>query len=235
MDWNLYPTTAGVAFALSLVALWELNKVRKHLHLDDLTPTRKWKKAFNGKKYVPNHAQDEISEHADDDARRFYNDFAGVAHYLNHLYEDTPWSFENSGQLETQYGESGAEREIIIRYNQQRTGSIDMSCVHYGHESFGDVRIDLSLINCRIFDGYEVFGLARSVTSIVTDTDEERLESEKNILWAAIDSMWQLGDESIGNPELKCRAKGHARWYLSTSCNLINRVVLNVNEILSSK
>ena len=214
MDWNWYQTVAVIALIFSAGTAWELAKLRKHLHMEDLTPTRKWKKAISGPRYLPKHKPDQVSEYADEDDRRFYRDFAPVADYLNHVYEDSPWSFENSGRLETRVFEA-SEREIEIRYNQQKTGWIKLSSIHYGDEHFGDINAEFSLINGRTFGGNEVFGLAQTIGRIVTDTPDERRKNKTNTMAAMINVMWQVGEESIGNPEIELSFEGKAEWYLT--------------------
>ncbi|HUQ35199.1 MAG TPA: hypothetical protein VM144_02360 [Aestuariivirga sp.] len=215
MDWNWYETAAVVALIISIATAWEVARLRKHMHLEDLLPTRKWTKAITGPRYVPKHQPDQVSEYADEDDRRFYRDFAPVADYLNLVYGDSPWSFENTGRLESKGFETDAEREIEIRYNQQKTGTIKLSCGQYGNERFGDIRADLNLLNGRTFGGYEVLGLAQTIGQIVTSTPDERRENKTNTALAMINSMWQVGEETTGNPEVELSFEGKASWYLS--------------------
>lgn len=215
MDWISYQSLAGVAVVLSAGALWGVMELRKHLHMEELIPTRKWKKAINGSRHTPVHQPDQVPEHADDDARRFYRDFAPVADLLNLWNKESPWSFENTGKLESQYRESGAERKIEIRYNQQRTGTIRMSCSRYGHKSFGEICFHLDLQNGRFFEGSDVFGLASSLASIVGDTPEGIRETKTNMMLAMINAMWQVGEKAFGNPSLEFEARGKAEWYLN--------------------
>lgn len=216
MDWNWSNVfLAGMGAVVFFGVLREIEKLKKHLHTEDLTPTRKWKKAISGPRYVPKHKPDQVSEYADEDDRRFYRDFAPVADYLNHVYEDSPWSFENTGRLESKGFETNAEREIEIRYNQQKTGWIKLSSIDYGHERFGDISAELSLINGRTFGGYEVYRLAQTIGRIVTDTPDERRENKTNTMAAMINVMWQVGEEAIGNPEIELSFEGKAEWYLT--------------------
>lgn len=212
-DWdNVF--LASMAAVVFFGVLREIEKLKKHVHIEDLTPTKKWKKAISGPRYIPRHKPDQVSEYADEHERRFYRDFAPVADYLNRVYEDRPWSFENTGRLESKGFDTNAEREIEIRYNQQKTGTIKLSCIEYGHERFGDIRADLSLLNGRTFGAYEVLGLAQTIGQIVTDTPDERSKSQTNVMFAMINAMWQVGDEAIGNPEVELSFEGKADWYL---------------------
>jgi hypothetical protein len=45
--------------------------------------------------------------------------------------------------------------------------------------------------------------------------DTKQFQEEKfNILAAMVDSVWQVGEEAIGNPELKISFTGKAQWFL---------------------
>ena len=182
-----------------------------------MTPTRKWKKRFNGPKLIPKHKPDEVSEYASESDSRFYRDFAPVADYLNNIYLDEPWTFQNNGELETSFGFSdGVERNIDIWYNQQFTGEIKVSCIDYGHERYSQpIRVDLNLINARIYEGFEVMGLAMTIAQVVIGTAEERQEAKASIQNAMIAAMWQIGPDVFGNPEIEFSATGKAEWFLS--------------------
>ncbi len=219
MEWGWHQWLAFTAFILAAGAAWEVSKLKKHLHMEDLTPTKKWKKAISGPKHIPKHKPDEGFEHGNADENRFYQDFSRVADYLNLVYEDTPWSFENTGRLETGFGsEFGASREIVVRHNQQLTGFIKLTCIDYGDESFNDVSVRFDLLNGRIFDGLEVFGMAKTLGEIVQNSSEKRAaEIDTNILILMIDAMWKLGEEAHGNPEIKFTFSGKAEWYLKSA------------------
>jgi hypothetical protein len=202
-------------------------KLRKHLHLEDMTPTSKWRRAIKGPRYVPKHKPDQVPQYAEDNERRFFRDFSYVADLLNRWHEHTPWSFENTGRLETGIGsENGTEREVEIRYNQQRTGTIKLSCINYGGATAIDafessllkrealIRAELSLINGRFFDGFEVLGLATSLTNIINDEPDGKLEAQNMMVHSMINAMWQKGEEVIGNPEVEFVVSGRASWYL---------------------
>lgn len=217
MDWagNWYQMVAVYTFILSAGVAWEVLRLKKHLHMEGLMPTKKWKKAVRGPKYVPNHKPIQMSEYGDEDDLRFYRDFSRVADYLNELYNDEPWSFENTGRGDiANYGsENGTEFEIQIRYNQQITGEIRMSCIHYLADRPHNIRVELNLTNSRIFNSYRVFGLAKSVSEVVSD--EERFqETEIKILAAMNECVWQIGEEANGNPDLEISFRGRAEWFL---------------------
>lgn len=226
MDWDWYQTISVIALILSAGTAWELAKLRKHLHTEDFTRTRKWKRAISGPRYVPKHKPDKVSEYAKEHERRFYRDFAPVADLLNKWHEETPWSFENTGRLKTEPSEFGAEREIEIRYNQQKTGVIELSCSRYGgvsghgvlddilREQVGKVRAHLDLVNGRCFEGFDVLGLASSLADIVADTPEAKQDANSAMMVRMINAMWQVGEEAFGNPSLEFWVDGNAEWYL---------------------
>lgn len=214
MDWNWYQTKAVMALILSAGSAWELAKLRKHLHMEDLTPTRKWKKAVNGPRHIPNHKSDQVPELADEDAQRFYVDFAPVADLLNQWHEESPWSFESTGRLEGGAYETPM-REIEVRYNQQKTGWIKLSCIRYGQESLGEIKAQLDLVNGRIFEGFDVLHLASSLASVVDGTPESIREAKTDMMATMINAIWQMGGEVDGNPTLEFVVRGRAEWYLT--------------------
>ena len=216
MDWIWYQVIAVIALVVSGVTAWDVRKLDIQLHLGNLVPTKKWKKAVSGPKYLPVHKPDRVPGGAGPDDRRFYRDFALVADYLNEIYKEGSWSFENTGRLKmANHGsENGTEREILIRFNQQKTGTIRLSCSHYRREHPRDIRANLILVNGRVFGGREVFQLAQSVGDIVTEEADILQASNINIMRAMIDTMWQVGEEAPGNPELNVTFTGKAEWFL---------------------
>lgn len=214
-DWTGWDWKWLIVFFVAGTLIWEIEKLKKYIHIDDLTPKRKWKKRFDGPKVLPKHKPDEVSEYASEADRRFYRDFAPVADYLNNTYEDGPWGFQNNGKLETSLG-SSVEREIEIWYNQNITGWIKVSCIDYGHERYSQsIRVELNLINARIYEGFEVMGLAMTIAQVVIGTAEESQEAKASIQNAMIAAMWQIGPDVFGNPEIEFSATGKAEWFLS--------------------
>jgi hypothetical protein len=227
MVWNWFETAAVMALMFSVGSIWELMRVRKHIHLDDLTPTRKWKKAIKGPKYIPKHKSDKLSGNERGYEIQFFKDFSKVADLLNTWHTDSPWSFENNGKLDSGYGsESGAEREIDIRFNQQKTGWIRISCWQYGglsgegafdeiwSDRVGKIDAKLVLVNGRCFDGFEVLGLASALADIISDQPEVREEVTKNMMRVMINSMWQIGEDIDVDPTIEISVRGQALWYL---------------------
>lgn len=197
-DW--YHSFSIAALIMSVGLIWEVWKIRKHLHLEDLTPTRKWKKAFRGPRHVPKHRPDQAPESAEKPDFLFYKDSAKAAQYLNTLYADSPWAFQDTGELHGGWGsEKGAEREIEVWYNQVKTGRISISARRYGQQSVLGVNTSFELINGRVYEGTDVIGLAMSIAGIVITTSEEKLEARDHVHATMIDTMWQLGAESLGN------------------------------------
>jgi hypothetical protein len=225
MDWNWYQSAAVMALISSIGTIWELVKVRKHLHMNDLTPTRKWKKAISGSRYIPKHKPDKFSGYETEYERRFFSDFIEVADLLNFWYQDSPWSFENNGSLDSGLGsKSGAEREIEIQYNQQKTGVIKLSCINYemayssnnrDPSSAYKIRGHLELINARHFEGYEVFHLATSLANIIDGEPETSQKIKSEMMMAMIHTSWQIGEEVFGNPPIEFSVSGTAQWYLN--------------------
>ena len=65
MDWDWNKVfLAGMGAVAFFGVWWEIEKIKKHLHMEDLTPTRNGKKAISGPRYVPKHKPDQVSEYA---------------------------------------------------------------------------------------------------------------------------------------------------------------------------
>jgi hypothetical protein len=206
MDW--YQSLSVIALTLSVGLLWEVQKIRKHIHLDDMTPTRKWKKRIEGKRYVPKHIPDQVPSGAGKRDIAFYRDTVGITKYLNAIYSETPWAFQDAGKLDGGLGsEKGAERTIEVWHNQIKTAWICLSSIDYGDRESSYVSAELDLINGRIFDGHEIHGLAHTVASLVCTTTDERQAAETSIHRTMIDAMWQVGGK-FGNPSTEFLFRG---------------------------
>lgn len=206
MDW--YQSFSVSALFLSAVLLWQVQKIRKHIHLDDTTPTRKWKKRIEGKRYVPKYIPDQVPSRADKRDIAFYRDTADITKYLNAIYSETPWAFQDTGKLDGGLGsEKGAEREIEVWHNQVKTAWISLSSRGYGQGELSHVFVYLDLINGRIFDGHEIHGLAQTVASLVCNTTDELRAAETSIHRTMIDAIWQIGG-AFGNPSIEFRFMG---------------------------
>lgn len=70
MDWHEFMTVMGFGLAIGLA--WEVMRLRPLLHLDDITPTRKWKRAIEGEKYLPIAAPDSLPTEADGNHKQFF-------------------------------------------------------------------------------------------------------------------------------------------------------------------
>jgi hypothetical protein len=197
------------ALLLASVAIWRAEELARYLHISDNTPNKAWKKRVSQSKHQVAHKQDaEIElQGADELDRAFLSDFWGVADYLNAIYANDPWSFENSGRVEAGLGT--ASREIEIRYNEQVTGFIKISSI----KNFEfPVRLKIELLNARHFDCYEIMGIAETAAFLVCDVDEiQRVRQQ--VQGAMLQCVWQLGAEAIGNPEFSFEIWGSAkRW-----------------------
>lgn len=214
MSWG-ESVTIGLAVAVITIALLrEIWVIRKHLNLDDWTPTRKWKKQFDGSRRVPKHQPDRIPQNANANERNFFRDTSMIVHWLNDAYTDTPWSFESTGELLMSYEtDNGAEREIVLWYNEVKTGWISFSSWGVKNSS---VHVKLSLINARIYPGIEVFGIATSLAQLVSETPAALHEARDQIQTVMIDSMWQK-NRDFGNPELKFRFTGQLKDHILPS------------------
>jgi hypothetical protein len=199
VDWidRLSIFLAVVVFFLAVMIF----EIRRHLNLDDWTPSRKWKKRFAGSRRQPNCQPDEVPSLADERDTLFFQRTSKMADWLNSLYSETPWSFENTGRLEASLGsENGAERLIQVWYNQQRTGRIYMSTFHRPRKG-PTINVKLDLANSRMFDGSDVAQLGMSLAYLVCDTREEVQNAHDQIQSSMINAMWQVNRE-FGNPEL---------------------------------
>ena len=218
MNWDWNQSLSVMAILLAGGSIWEAMRIKKHFHLDDLTPTRKWKKAFVGTRRTPSNRPDRIPIGAAKDDVLFYRDFAGAVDFQNEIYAETPWSFEDAGELYGGAGsEFGAERNIEIWYNQVKSAWVRLSCFRYSKGDEGlDVRINLEPINARMFEGNEISGLASTIAELVINSQEDRLRATDKIQSTMINNMWQLGHGSPGNPPIEFRFSGKpGKWYLS--------------------
>lgn len=204
-----------VGLAVIILALVrEIWVIRKHLNLDDWTPTRRWKKQFDANRREPIHQLDRVPLNAEPDDLRFFHDTSMIVHWLNDIYKDTPWSFESTGELEESFAsENGAERKIKLWYNQVKTGRISISKIRMKTST---VYVKFSLINSRMYPGLKVHGIADSLAQLVSKTPEEIREARDQIQTVMIDNVWQLGTE-FGNSELEFHFTGQLKDHLLPS------------------
>jgi hypothetical protein len=210
-----------MAVLMAAVLWWELETLRRQLGAQDLKPLKKRMKAFEGPRRTPQHKPDRIPPDARKDDFRFYRDFAGAADYLNDLYADSQFSFENTGTLEASgLGSEGVERRIQIYHGQLPSGDIEISCINYAKADRlpFDVRVRLSLTNARFLEGYTVYNLAHSVSTIVSAPGDDgvRPSPDLNILKTMVDAMWRTGKGSILTPFVEFEFRGQPPdWFLT--------------------
>lgn len=197
-----------LAIASLAIVLWlmrEMALIRKHLYLQDLTPSPGWKRRFNSHKHRPRHLPDKLPRNVEEDNRRFFEDTKYVVDWLNEIFAETPWSFENDEASGMQSGR--AVREIAGWYNEVRTCRIALGSAHY--EADGDRRVDVefNLLNCRAYDGLTVINLAQAAAALVCHTEAELTEAQDQIQSKMIDAMRQVGGD-IGNAPLEMAFSG---------------------------
>src|SRR5689334_6923852 len=96
MDW-WWQFIGGAIIGLAAWLTWEVLRLRRLMHVDDLTKSAHWKKAIKGTRYTPAKPKDVIPEWAKQNELRFYREFQNVAGFLNQEYGQDPWSFQDSG------------------------------------------------------------------------------------------------------------------------------------------
>ncbi len=192
--WEWAPALLALVYVFLLWLLWLLIQHLKQKR------ERERREASYADRRTPQHKRDEIPQNASDDDRKFYKDFAATADYLNMLYEETDFSFENTGKLEPSGYTDDAEREIKIWHGQLPSGSITIGCRHHGSPELavGRVKFKLSLVNARFMSGNEVFSLATEVSRMVAvdEEDQKQVWLQIGILHRMVDAMWRTGEES---------------------------------------
>ena len=200
---------ALASFIIAASSLWLSIKIWRHLDLDSQMSTKKWRKAINGPKFSVQLKSDLHPRGTTQSQAAFFNDSASVAKHLNLRLADTRWAFEESGKLSIDH--YGAEREIYVRYNMQRTGSVSMEADGYESKNQyneGQIRCRFSLINARFFEFSEVFQIAVGLAGLICD--EDKLESEKiSIALTALQTVWPIGKEAFGNPPFEYSIRGN--------------------------
>jgi hypothetical protein len=218
VTWDWQEILVALAIALAAGALWEISKLKEFVHIAEFSETRKWRKSVIGPRHVPRHKPDQVPQNSTNDDRLFFQEFEKVSDRLNRIYEDEPWSFENTGRLKATGFDEFAEREILVRYNNQNTGSIKVRAISYREAGLEQqFKFELELINARWFSADQVFGLAYSVGTLVAGTADEVKGVEQVVSQAMIRTMWQVGDLAIGNPSLEVEFSGSASKFLEWS------------------
>lgn len=202
---TLHLLLAIASLALVLWLMWEVASIRRHLHLQDLTPSSNWKRRFNGHKHRPQHFPDKLPRTVDEHNRRFFEDTRFVVHWLNEIFAETPWSFENDEAIGV--SSTRAVREIVGWYNEVKTCRIALASAHYDTDSDRRADVEFSLLNCRAYDGMMVINLAQAAAALVCHTEAELTEAQDQIQSKMIDAMWQVGGD-VGNLPLEMEFSG---------------------------
>lgn len=202
---ELYLLLAIASLAMVLWLMWEVASIRRHLSLRDLTPSPSWKKRFNSHKHRPRRLPDRLPHDVDEHKRRFFEDTRYVIDWLNEIFAETPWSFEN--EEATGMTSDRAVREIAGWYNEARTCRIALSSTHYEADGNRSAEVEFSLLNCRAYDGMTVINLAQAAAALVCHTEAELTEAQDQIQSKMIDAMWQV-DGDAGNRPLDMQFSG---------------------------
>jgi hypothetical protein len=204
MDWVSGLGVAAIVISGGL--LLEVARIRKHLHLNDWTPTKKWLKGFKGPRHVPQHKPDKVSQYADEHDLRFYRDTAGIADWLNDLYADTPWSFENTGELDCALSGT-SEREIHGWYNEVQTCWLTVSTRSYKPDRNRQVTVEFELINGRAYPGLDVAVLCMEMAGLLGRNADHLRDARDQVQTVMLAAMWQLGGD-FGNEPINVRFSG---------------------------
>lgn len=202
---TLYLFLAIASLAMVLWLMWEVASIRKHLHLQDLTPSSNWKRRFNSHKHRPQHFPDKLPRNVDEHNRRFFEDTRFVVDWLNEIFAETPWSFENAEVIDV--SSARAVREIVGWYNEVKTCRIALASAHYDADDDRRADVEFRLLNCRAYDGMTVINLAQAAAALVCHTEVELTEAQDQIQSKMIDAMWQVGGEA-GNLPLEMEFSG---------------------------
>lgn len=209
-DWTY--AIAVAALALAATNALGLRAVKRFVGFEEAT--RKWKKAIKGPRYKPKRLPEKDPEELREYDLANIREFAGVDDWLNQLYTDSAWSFQDTGILKQEDLHGGAYREIEIRYNQQVTGWIKVIRPRWNLSGTEPVIVELDLINARQFHGSDVYGLALTLSEIVHPAEEDTTSSREVILMMMVRLMWQVGEETIVNPDFKVSFKGTGEWWM---------------------
>lgn len=202
---DLFLLLAIASLAMVLWLMWEVASIRRHLSQRELTPSPSWKKRFNSHKHRPRRLPDRLPHDVDEDKRRFFEDTKYVVDWLNEIFAETPWSFENDEAIGS--FPDMAVREIAGWYNEVNTCRIAIRSAHYEADGERRAEVAFTLLNCRAYDGMTVINLAQAAAALVCHSEVELTEAQDQIHSKMIDAMWQVGDEA-GNPSLEMEFSG---------------------------
>ena len=203
---------AMLALCLSIWGGYRVSQLSRHIGYEETS--RRWRKKTHGKRFVPKILPEKPESILRDDDLSNIREFSGAADWLNKVYADYCWSFQDTGILKLHHLAGGAYREIDVYYNQQRTGRIKIVCPNIpgDHEQ---VRIHLDLMNARRFDGTSVYDLASSISEIVHPQLENRPQFDTMIVSKMLQLTWQVGEDANSNPDLELTFVGKGSWFRS--------------------
>jgi hypothetical protein len=209
------------SFLISLVCLYGLSKIRRFVGYQD--KGQKWKRKILGKRYVPKILPEKNGEYLEDSKLLAVREYADVAAWLHQIYENSEWGFQDSGQLCNR--DHRVAREILVYYNQQRVGAIEIAWpfLRLKKQNLDEIWVTFRLYNARQFDGYSVVDLAHQVARIVQPLEcspeyWDRLEMK--IISKLILSNWQaysvISEYEDRDQTLVFSFSGSGGWYKST-------------------
>ena len=201
---------ALLATILAIIGLWQIHTLRTHLHIEDQISKRKWRRAVKGPRFNVMSMADVYPTGTNPSQANFFKATENIVMLLNTWYNETPWSFEDEGRLELE-PLSGAERRIVIRHGQQKTGSLRVSAIDFDSGSSyikGSSTAELEIINARFWAFYDVYGIAVSVAGIIADEGKFE-EAKQQAALASMDCMWRIGPDTFGNPDFEFSVRGN--------------------------
>lgn len=197
------------AVVIAALAVWDMDRLKAHLHLKDQISTKKWRKAANSPRFQVSTRKDDYPLGANPSQIAFFVATAIISERLNKYYSDSPWSFDDEGKLDLDELD-GAKRSIAIRHGQQKTGLISFSAIDFNSEfDFlkGEVTADLEIMNARFWPFHEVYGIAITVAQMIADV-ENFGEARYVAAVSALECMWMIGPEAFGNPDFEFTVSG---------------------------
>lgn len=209
-DWTY--AIAVAALALAATNALGLRAVKRFVGFEEAT--RKWKKAIKGPRYKPKRLQEKDPEELREYDLANIREFEGVDDWLNGVYGDNAWSFQDTGVLKQEDLHGGAYRTIEVRYNQQITGWIKVIRPRWNLSGGEPVIVELDLINARQFQGSDVYGLAYTLSEIVHPAEKDTMSSREKILTEMVRVIWRVGEEAIVNPDFEVSFEGTGEWWM---------------------
>jgi hypothetical protein len=200
------------ALSLSLWSGYRASQLSRHIGYEEAS--RRWKKKIRGKRFAPKALPEKFDVVLADDDLANIREFAGAADWLNEIYSDNCWGFQDTGVLKLYDLSGGSYREIDIYYNQQKMGFIKIICANIpGYE--GEVQISVDIMNARQFDGKLIYDLAKSISQIVHPRPENIQPLDSMIASKMLQLTWQVGEEANSNPNLALTFVGKGSWFRS--------------------